>query len=92
MWKMMLAFVVFAAVALFVVMKGGDKLDMAGETSEHATTQAPAGPASASPTRRRQFAPKRAATGAISSSILAAYQKIESRTGYSLHVLHNEIA
>jgi len=57
MWKMMLAFVVFAAVALFVVMKGGDKLDMAGETTEHVTTQAPAGPASASPAESASPAP-----------------------------------
>lgn len=31
MWKIVLGFVVFAAVALFVIMKGGDKLDMGGE-------------------------------------------------------------
>lgn len=48
MWKIVLGFIVFAAVALFVVMKGGDKLDMAGETSEHSTSQSPASPAGAS--------------------------------------------
>lgn len=31
MWKLILGFVVFAALALFVIMKGGDKLDMSGE-------------------------------------------------------------
>lgn len=31
MWKIILGFVVFAALALFVIMKGGDKLDMGGE-------------------------------------------------------------
>jgi hypothetical protein len=48
MWKIVLGFIVFAAVALFVVMKGGDKLDMAGEAGEHSTSQAPASPAGAS--------------------------------------------
>lgn len=31
MWKLILGFVAFAALALFVIMKGGDKLDMGGE-------------------------------------------------------------
>ena len=31
MWKIALGFVVFAALALFVIMKGGDNLDMGGE-------------------------------------------------------------
>lgn len=35
MWKIIAGFIVFAAVALFVVFKGGDKLDMQGETGGH---------------------------------------------------------
>lgn len=31
MWKIIVAFIIFAALAMFVVMKGGDKLDMGGE-------------------------------------------------------------
>jgi hypothetical protein len=31
MWKIILAFVVFAALALFVISKGGSGLDMSGE-------------------------------------------------------------
>ena len=31
MWKIIVGFVVFAAIALFVVMKAGDKIDMGGE-------------------------------------------------------------
>jgi hypothetical protein len=31
MWKIALGFIVFAAIAMFVIMKGGDKLDMSGE-------------------------------------------------------------
>lgn len=41
MWKIVLGFVVFAAVALFVIMKGGDKLDMGGERHD-APAAAPA--------------------------------------------------
>lgn len=31
MWKLAIGFVVFAAIALFVLMKAGDKVDMSGE-------------------------------------------------------------
>ncbi|WP_192871658.1 hypothetical protein [Variovorax sp. JS1663] len=31
MWKIAVAFVVFAAIALFVLMQAGDKVDMSGE-------------------------------------------------------------
>jgi hypothetical protein len=31
MWKLIAGFVVFAVMAIFVIMKGGDKLDMSGE-------------------------------------------------------------
>ena len=31
MWKIAVGFVVFAGLAMFVIMKGGDSLDMAGE-------------------------------------------------------------
>lgn len=31
MWKMLLAFVVFAALAMFVLIKGGADVDMGGE-------------------------------------------------------------
>lgn len=50
MWKIFLAFVGFALLALFVVMKGGDKLDMAGEAGGHTIESehsAPAAPAAA---------------------------------------------
>ena len=46
MWKIALGFIVFAALALFVIMKGGDSLDMSGEKhgaeATHAPTPAPA--------------------------------------------------
>lgn len=51
MWKIILGFVVFAALALFVIMKGGDKLDMGGERHDagaghEAAASAPASAAS----------------------------------------------
>lgn len=52
MWKILAAFIVFAALALFVIMKGGDKIDMQGEShgagssdTSHTTPAAPAEPA-----------------------------------------------
>jgi hypothetical protein len=31
MWKIFLGFVVFAALAMYVIFKGGDNIDMGGE-------------------------------------------------------------
>jgi len=51
MWKVIVGFVVFAAISLYVINKGGDKLDMSGEKHEvqaHGTeASAPASDASA---------------------------------------------
>jgi hypothetical protein len=47
MWKIAVGFVVFAAVALFVIMKAGDKVDMSGEKHGADAVHAPAAPASA---------------------------------------------
>jgi hypothetical protein len=56
MWKIVVGFVVFAALALYVINKGGDSLDMSGEKhgadavhSEPAKAEAsaPAAPAAA---------------------------------------------
>lgn len=38
MWKILVAFIAFALVALFVIMKGGDKVDMQGEAGGHDQT------------------------------------------------------
>lgn len=49
MWKIFVGFVVFAGLGLFMIFKGGDKVDMSGEkhdTGSH--TEAPAA-ASAKP-------------------------------------------
>ena len=47
MWKIIIGFIVFAALALFVIMKGGDKLDMGGEKHGADAVHAPEAPASA---------------------------------------------
>ncbi len=57
MWKMLVAFIIFAAIALTVVFKAGDKVDMQGEAGGHteqaedkkegAPAAAPAAPAAA---------------------------------------------
>jgi hypothetical protein len=51
MWKIAVGFVVFAALALFVIMKGGDSLDMTGEKhgAEAVHAPEPAKPADAAP-------------------------------------------
>ena len=51
MLKILVGFILFAALALFVIMKGGDSLDMSGEKhgaeAVHAPAEVPAAPASA---------------------------------------------
>ena len=31
MWKLIIGFIIFAALSLFVILQGGDKIDMGGE-------------------------------------------------------------
>jgi hypothetical protein len=47
MWKIGVGFAIFAAVALFVISKGGDNLDMSGEKHGAEAVHAPAEAASA---------------------------------------------
>jgi putative Mn2+ efflux pump MntP len=47
MWKIFLGFVLFAGLGLFMIFKGGDKVDMSGE--KHETDSHTAAPA-ATPT------------------------------------------
>ena len=42
MWKLVVGFIVFAAVSLFVIMKAGDKVDMSGEKHGADAIYAPA--------------------------------------------------
>ena len=48
MWKIVVGFVVFAAISLFVIMKAGDKVDMSGEKHGADAVHAPE-PAQAAP-------------------------------------------
>ncbi len=59
MWKIIVGFIIFAALSMFVILKGGDKLDMSGEKHETGTTEAHA-PAASAPAS----APAAAASGA----------------------------
>jgi len=47
MWKIIIGFIVFAALGLFVIMKGGDKIDMGGEKHGADAVHAPEAAASA---------------------------------------------
>lgn len=46
MWKILLAFVIFAGAALFIIFKAGDKVDMQGEAGGQSPTELHATPAS----------------------------------------------
>jgi len=47
MWKIVVGFVVFAAIALYVIFKAGDSVDMGGEKHGMDASHAPAAGASA---------------------------------------------
>jgi hypothetical protein len=43
MWKILVGFILFAGLGLFMIFKGGDKVDMSGEKHDTgAHTEAPA--------------------------------------------------
>ena len=49
MWKIVVGFIVFAALAMFVIIKGGNSLDMSGEKHDTGSSDShkPAAAASA---------------------------------------------
>jgi len=47
MWKILVGFIIFAAAALFVIFKAGDKVDMQGEAAGHNPTEVHSASASA---------------------------------------------
>ena len=50
MWKIAVGFAIFAGLALFVISKGGDNIDMSGEKHGADAVHAPApAPAAATP-------------------------------------------
>ena len=48
MWKIVIGFIAFAGLSLFVIMKGGDNIDMGGEKHGAEAVHAPAPVAAAS--------------------------------------------
>jgi hypothetical protein len=60
--KIAIAFILFAALSLFVIMKGGDSLDMGGE--KHGGDHGPAPAASAPSSAPAAAAPAAAASAA----------------------------
>ena len=49
MWKIVVGFILFAALSLFVIMKAGDKVDMSGEKHGADAVHVPESPAAAAP-------------------------------------------
>ncbi|HEY1059451.1 MAG TPA: hypothetical protein VGE55_12040 [Limnobacter sp.] len=47
MWKIIVGFIIFAAISMFVIIKGGDSLDMSGEKHDTGSHSEPAAPAAA---------------------------------------------
>ena len=66
MWKIVVGFVVFAALAMFVIIKAGDKADMGGEKHGADAVHAPetAASTSAPAAAPAASAPASAASGA----------------------------
>ena len=77
MWKIIVGFIVFAALAMFVIIKGGSNLDMSGEKhgseAVHAPASAPAAaPAPAASVAASAPAPAASAAAPAASSASAA--------------------
>ena len=70
MWKLLLAFVVFAALALFVLSKGGD-IDMGGEKHGSEAVHEPAPAATAAPASAPASAPAAPASNPASAASAA---------------------
>ena len=68
MLKILVGFILFAALALFVIMKGGDSLDMSGEKhgaeAVHAPAEAPKADAAKEEPKADAAAPAAAAPAA----------------------------
>lgn len=80
MWKIFVGFIAFALLALFVIMKGGDKVDMQGEaghgmpsaSESHSTPAASAPAAPAAPAASEPAAPASAPAAPAASEPAAS--------------------
>ena len=66
MWKILVAFIIFAGAALFFIFKAGDKLDMQGEAAGHNPTEVHA-PETSAPAPAPASAPAADTTAASAS-------------------------
>ncbi len=74
MWKIIVGFIAFAALAMFVISKGGNSLDMGGEKHGTETTEAH-GAASAASAASSAAAPAASAASAAASAASAPASK-----------------
>ncbi|MET0310609.1 MAG: hypothetical protein ABW051_01020 [Burkholderiaceae bacterium] len=72
MWKIVVGFILFAALSLWVIMKGGDKIDMGGEKHGADAVHAPEPKASAPAAAPAAAVPADAASAAASAPVTAA--------------------
>ncbi|MCU6433475.1 hypothetical protein LPB67_06725 [Undibacterium sp. Jales W-56] len=73
MWKIAVAFIVFAGAALFFIFKAGDKVDMQGEAGGHDMAEVHAASAAASaPVSVEATASSMSTTSATPASATAA--------------------
>jgi 3-oxoacyl-ACP reductase-like protein len=68
MWKILVGFIIFAAAALFLIFKAGDKVDMQGEAAGHNPTEVHSASASAEATTPAPVAAPAPASDATASS------------------------
>jgi len=68
MWKILVGFIIFAAAALFLIFKAGDKVDMQGEAAGHNPTEVHSASASAEAATPTPVAAPAPASDAAASS------------------------
>lgn len=68
MWKILVGFIIFAAAALFLIFKAGDKVDMQGEAAGHNPTEVHSASASAETATPAPVAAPAPASDAAASS------------------------
>lgn len=68
MWKILVGFIIFAAAALFLIFKAGDKVDMQGEAAGHNPTEVHSASTSAEATTPAPVAAPAPASDAAASS------------------------
>jgi len=68
MWKIIVGFIVFAALAMFVIIKGGDSLDMSGEKHDGGDSHKPPAAAASAPASAAEPAASAAAAASAASA------------------------